>query len=483
MEIVASLRIASHGTVATVKSNQITPSILVLEPRWTLTRSHSFYSLAHSFPFLTMAQLAPNPPIQPLRISQLLPTVKCSSCTQPVPLDQLGDHICPSTSPPSNLASGTIPAPPPLKVQTAPRPSSNAPPRSPMDMFFPRRRPSANPPQDIPVRDGNGARLRGSASPALSRGAPGSAPAPVPPRNGVRSPAPSLHSTPAARPVLPPPSRMQSPFVPSSSSSLARRPTSRPEMGPNGVVPRMGTRSPGPAPSHLDTHPRRPSVAQSPPHASSPIHRRPSAPQSPPPVTSPIQRRPSAPQSPPHMPSSIQRRPSAPQSPPHAPSPILRRPSVPQPLFVQNSNYGTAGDPRSAPMPQPNHHPVRATPSRSPSNYSLHSFVSPEFDTQSGGAAGMAGVGRRGFAAVARAAMFASPPTSRLHQPTAELPAPWVPASSPPQSTDNYRIKSPPLPILEPPSGMSSFIHFTYIRRCDIRGPWRSGSASLIMFN
>lgn len=88
----------------------------------------------------------------------------------------------------------------------------------------------------------------------------------------------------------------------------------------------------------------------------------------------------------------------------------------------------------------------------------------------------MAGVGRRGFAAVARAAMFATSPTSRLQQPTAELPAPWVPGSSPPQSVDNYRIKSPPLPILEPPSGMSSFIHFTYIRRCDLRGLGAPGS-------
>lgn len=35
-------------------------------------------------------------------------------------------------------------------------------------------------------------------------------------------------------------------------------------------------------------------------------------------------------------------------------------------------------------------------------------------DTKTGGEAGMAGVGRRGFAAVARAAMFAPPPDRRL---------------------------------------------------------------------
>jgi hypothetical protein len=88
----------------------------------------------------------------------------------------------------------------------------------------------------------------------------------------------------------------------------------------------------------------------------------------------------------------------------------------------------------------------------------------------------MAGVGRRGFAAVAHAAMFATSPTSRPHQPTAELPAPWVPASSP-QSVDNYRIKSPPLPIS---SGMSSFILLGAATSAVLGAP---RSTSLIMFN
>ena len=366
-----------------------------------------------------MAQLAPNPPTQ--HLSQLLPTVKCSSCTQPVPLDQLGDHVCP---PPSNLASDTIRVPQPLRAQTGPPPPSSNPPRSPIDMLFPRRRPSANP-QDVP-----GARFRSSPSPVPPRSAP--SPAPAPPRNGVRSRAPSLNPTAA-------PPRTQSPFLPPpSSSSSAHRPISRPEPAQNVGVPRAGsisTRSPGPAPSRLDTR--------------SPVQRRPSAPQSPPHAPSPIQRRPSAPQSPP-APSPIQRRPSAPQSPPQPTIPIQRRPSIPQSPFSL-PNYGDA---RSAPVPR---HPARATPSPAPSNHS--SFVSPEFDTKSGGAAGMAGVGRRGFAAVARAAMFATSPTSRLHQPAAALSAPWVPASSSPRGMDDYRINSPPLSIRDPPAGMSSFIH------------------------
>ncbi|OJA10110.1 hypothetical protein AZE42_09756 [Rhizopogon vesiculosus] len=45
-----------------------------------------------------MAQIASLPPqTHPPRISQLLPTVKCTSCLQPVPLAELGDHLCPPT--------------------------------------------------------------------------------------------------------------------------------------------------------------------------------------------------------------------------------------------------------------------------------------------------------------------------------------------------------------------------------------------------
>ncbi|TFY67039.1 hypothetical protein EVJ58_g1875 [Rhodofomes roseus] len=30
----------------------------------------------------------------PGRISQILPSVKCSNCDQPVPIHELGDHVC-----------------------------------------------------------------------------------------------------------------------------------------------------------------------------------------------------------------------------------------------------------------------------------------------------------------------------------------------------------------------------------------------------
>jgi hypothetical protein len=49
-----------------------------------------------------MASLLAPSSSQPARISQVLPTVKCSNCNLPVPLDELGDHICPpqTASPP-----------------------------------------------------------------------------------------------------------------------------------------------------------------------------------------------------------------------------------------------------------------------------------------------------------------------------------------------------------------------------------------------
>ncbi len=87
----------------------------------------------------------------------------------------------------------------------------------------------------------------------------------------------------------------------------------------------------------------------------------------------------------------------------------------------------------------------------------------------------MAGVGRRGFAAAAHAAMFAPPPTSRMRRPSADIP----------QSMDDYRANTPPLGALDPPAGMSSFIHLAHITLLDattyvVIGAF--GSTSLIMF-
>jgi hypothetical protein len=311
-----------------------------------------------------MAQLDPNHSNQGLRISQLLPSVKCSSCGEPVSLDQLGDHTCSPALASSNPASDTKFSPPPLSVKTAPSFPIPTPSGTSMDARF-RRRPSTNQQQDGRVYDGarlrNGPNLSGSVPP---RGAAPS-PSPAPSRNGVRSPAPAMsHSSRLA----------QNPLVPPSSPTRQRIP--RPELAP--VIPRPGL-------STLE--------------ARSPFHRRPSAPSSP----------------------------LAQHHPPHG-----------------------GRDPRSAPMAPhpPVSHPARSAPSPAASEYPPQRFASSEIDTKSGGAAGMAGVGRRGFAAVAHAAMFAVHHPSHLHSPTAPSPASWA---------------SPPGPASSPPQGMSSFISLTYI--------------------
>lgn len=333
----------------------------------TLTRERAHSSSFHSLPphlpsppsfvLLNMAQLDPSHSNQGLRISQLLPSVKCSSCGQPVSLDQLGDHTCSPALASSNPASDTNPSPPPLSAKTAPSLPVPTPSGTSMDPRF-RRRPSTNQQQDGRVYDGahlrNGSNLPSSLPPS------GAAPSTAPSRNGLRSPAQTM--SPSS------PSRLaQNPLVSPSSPTRQRIP--RPEMAP--VIPRLGL-------STLEAR-------------SSPFHRRPSAPSSP----------------------------LAQPQPPHG-----------------------GRDPRSAPMAPhpPVGHPVRSTPSPAPSEYPPQRFAPSEIDTKSGGAAGMAGVGRRGFAAVAHAAMFAIHHPSHLHSPTAPSPATWVSASSPPQ-------------------GMSSFIH------------------------
>ena len=155
------------------------------------------------------------------RISQILPSVKCSSCGQPVPLDKLGDHVCaplPTSSPSSK------PILPRLKLQSAIA-SANL-----RDATSPRSLPTS--PRDVRNydRDNNPSR--------------------APSRNGVRSPAP-------------PPSRTQTPILPASS---ARQPISQ--------YPGNGSRPPPEVagnshPSTIHAHPsvanyRRPSVPPSP---------------------------------------------------------------------------------------------------------------------------------------------------------------------------------------------------------------------------
>lgn len=305
-----------------------------------------------------------------LRMSQLLPAVKCSSCGQSVPLDKLGDHICTLVPPSSPSSSKHIP--PRLKLHTAIVNASSAGATSP-------RLPSTSP-RDVRDYD------RGP-----PRSNPSNNPSRAPSRNGIRSP-----------PL--PPSRTQTPILPTSS---VRQPISpypgngsrpQPEVAPN-------TNS---HPNNIHAHP---SVAN---------HRRPSVPS----------------------------------------TPLPQGHRIAHPVSMSN-------------RPNP---PIRVPPSPAPSNYSSH-FMEPEIDTKSGGAAGMAGVGRRGFAAAARAAMFAASASSSVRLPTSPSPAPWSPASSSPPPLDGRRAY-PPLDVPNPSAGTSSIILLLLILlsarlHCFLGDSWR----------
>jgi PDZ and LIM domain protein 5/6/7 len=252
--------------------------------------------------------------LSPSRISQDLPVPKCSTCGQFVPLEQLGDHICPPLSKPVTMrpspgsASPPSRGPPPANTSVAfqPRPSplatsnvgsqqTNAgPSSSAMLARVPQRAPST------PARES-------SARPILH-------PQPQPPGQSLQG----RSGTPLGFRVSP------------GGSSISRSGTPA-SMLPGNMIPRDVSRSSRSA-SIL------PAKMFSPRDTGSPA----------PPTIAKIS--------------------------------------------------GTIGP--GAVIPGAHHSPQQ-------------SFVPPPergIDTKSGGEAGMAGVGRRGFAAVARAAMFALPP-------------------------------------------------------------------------
>lgn len=140
-----------------------------------------------------------------------------------------------------------------------------------------------------------------------------------------------------------------------------------------------------------------------------------------------------------------------------------RRPSVPSTPLSQV--HRAAHDPPMSNRPNP---PIRVPPSPAPSNYSSHHFMEPEIDTKSGGAAGMAGVGRRGFAAAARAAMFAASASSSVRSPTSPPPAPWNPASSPPPP-DGRRAY--PLQDVRNPSAAAPHMPYPYSPPAPLNSP------------
>ena len=246
-----------------------------------------------------MAQLLPPPQPNPERISQLLPTVTCSSCSNPVPISELTDHVCPS-------APRT---PPPLKHRQTP-------------LGRPTQIPTAGPAR-VPTPS-NATNSRTSTPPAVLR--------------AQRPPLKPLHVQPPARSS----SRAAAPLVSPRSyvSPQTSEPSSLRQLSPSLSSNRSHSTSPRP----LITRSNTPSN----PNPSASFHH------------------------------------------------VL-------PSFASNVRSQNIIHRPDHSMPQPPKVPPY--------------YPEQNIDTSCGGEAGMAGVGRRGFAAVARAAMF-----SANYQRRAELP-------------------------------------------------------------
>ena len=375
------------------------------------------------------------PPVQAPRLSQLLPTVKCSSCSQPVALADLSDHVC---SKPPPLPSSPLP---PKSPGMSPKPPSS---------FFPQRLQSLVSRANTPPRKSS--LDSGAPPPTLQRQPPSigttrkaslALPLVAPPR--TPSPSQSSVSDASARtprdrqssqPSAPPLERIRSPSIvrPESRSLRNDAPIPADESGRHSIVQRSRAPSlvrkerPPPPPQQQQPPPppvsilRNGSASSSPslpaslqPHSSSELTRTSSAsssltrpPMDIPRVSFGPLRRPSAAA---HPPSAD--RATASSAPPSSSAPIQSAASSTVPFPSSSLPVQPTAPLARPPVVQPSPSPPVPLP-RSPIPESER-----DIDTKCGGAAGMAGVGRRGFAAAARAAMMAASVPSPHHHPMA----------------------------------------------------------------
>ncbi|KZT71289.1 hypothetical protein DAEQUDRAFT_724238 [Daedalea quercina L-15889] len=428
-----------------------------------------------------MAQLLnPAAVSEPGRISQILPSVKCSNCSQPVPIHELGEHVCAPAPAMPALKSLVSPlsaierdphkyqsrqALPAQRAVQAQQPvtshqvagpnahvSLSGAPAGPQTRS---RAPSTSSHRSTRTPEPGSSRYDHGASRAPLPSGPASPesermrspfagntppvppmPAEVPfpttrsPSISSRSPTPgrshpfiadALHpqrapSTPGPRSILPP------------SLSNAARPVAHSSPAPSPYAsqpqhPIARQRTPGPpTPSQLSVPPGRGRAASSATtgeyeviystsnsNRSGPATISAFPPRFPPNATDrgmqpPRARTPSTSSLPPAQPPMRARAPSTSSVGAHPYSARAQTPSTPgKPHFERrpsNLGGGSAPVPPATPGPPP-------VPSSTPAPGAIRSPV-PDIDTKIGGEAGMAGVGRRGFAAAVHAAMLAA---------------------------------------------------------------------------
>jgi len=346
---------------------------------------------------------------------EALPTVKCSSCGQPVPLANLGDHVCPP-SPPHLLSQKSAPT---LQPQRLPSPAtSGAPPHTPSSEKLPKEgEPVLSPSRDPFQRQSPDKSIMTTPKPtnflSLDRDRsklPGAPPppgrVPTPQRDGIPPALQRVRFTSNTN-RIPPVSPVQAAFPIQFRESATHPPSGRP-------TPLSLARRDNPPPL---ASPRSPFTDRESSNATPPssIRPRPSFERAPTSSTVSTSRpsvdkyRPSVDKLHPSLdarrPSPDPQHTSTERNPPVPPgAPFARPPGQP----VPSPGPGTIPFPSSAPILPP---PVSARqPPPPPLSFahSRHRVLDNEIDTKIGGEAGMAGVGRRGFAAAARAAMYAA---------------------------------------------------------------------------
>ncbi|KAF9645127.1 hypothetical protein BDM02DRAFT_696567 [Thelephora ganbajun] len=354
-----------------------------------------------------MASLLPPPNPAEGRISQLLPTVKCSDCNRLVPIHELGEHVC--VSPPSPSTSG--PSLSTLLSQRVQEMVSSPSVRSEFSKTPPPK--TSSPTPSLASRQAEVSARRSRAFSVSSRKhSPGPIPTLIPPMK----PAPT---EPLPTPRVP---------IPEASRSADSVPPHR--------IPFPASRSNTPNIPVNPSQIRAPSVASSRSVSSHPsIDSRDRT------LSDASQLRPSFDSNRPRKSSTATisslgaGRPSydiprtkTPSDNSRSNTPYDQPPPIPPstPSSVYNPNLPSPGSNiHSVPTPQNNARPrtnglVPATQNMPPPMMMEQPMFQPipEPDTKIGGEAGMAGVGRRGFQAFARAAMFTAPPTHLAGRPS-----------------------------------------------------------------
>lgn len=358
----------------------------------------------------SMASLLPPPSLVEGRMSQVLPTVKCSDCSKLVPIHELGEHVCapppsPSTSGPSlsNLLAQRVQEMV-SSTSTRPRLSKTPPPKTP------------SPAPSLATRQAEVSARRSRALSVNSRKKSSSSLGPIPtlippmkpvPTEPLPIPISSMQEAPRTPDYVPP---HHIPFPTSRSNtpniSVTPSPTRAPSVASNRSAsshPLTDSRDRGLSnasqlrPSFDSNRPRKLSTDTT----TSPTSGRP-------PYDIPRTRTP-----------SDNSRPNASYNQP-PPIPPSTSPSVYTPS-LQSPGSST----HRIPTPQNNTRPRTNGLVPPPQNVPPLVIAEqpifrpiPEPDTKIGGEAGMAGVGRRGFQAAARAAMFTTQPLHLAKRPS-----------------------------------------------------------------